>query len=539
MRKLKQKQSRRNFLIGSLSTFASGLLPFNTLFANATTNKNTITPKARLGINLSGIADWGTEQPFVDMFKASRDWFGQSTLKNAKWGDGAKLELDESGWVKSLPKNTVARRMISTVKNGHYPSGKYVLLYDGEGELKPSYAGKVHSKSPGRMVIDVDASKGDFWLDLIKTNPRNYVKNIRFIMPGFEAVYMDNPWNPKFIRRWSGIACIRMMDFMRTNNSEQTHWNDRPKVHDASYKSKGVPVELMVDLVNRIGADVWFCMPHQADDLYIKSFAAYVNENLKPSLRAWVEYSNEVWNGQFKQSKYAVAQGKKLNLAKDDSQANHRFVGYQSERIFNIWNSIFSKDESRIVKVLPAFAAYTGVAKDILNYKSVAKQADVIAIANYIGTGMTGSGKKSLKGKEVSNWTLDKLFDYLNKVMLLRANEAVVEHKKLADKYNLKLVAYEAGQHLVGHGDEVNNKKLTKLYTAANQDPRMGKLYHDSLEAWEQAGGDLICAFLSVEAWSKWGSWGLLQYNDEDPKKSPKFSAVIEWAKQQGQKMGY
>jgi hypothetical protein len=48
---------------------------------------------------------------------------------------------------------------------------------------------------------------------------------------------------------------------------------------------------------------------------------------------------------------------------------------------------------------------------------------------------------------------------------------------------------------------------------------------------WRDEGGDLLNNFSSVGKWSKWGSWGLLQYADEDPAKSPKFMAVMRWAK--------
>lgn len=104
--------------------------------------------------------------------------------------------------------------------------------------------------------------------------------------------------------------------------------------------------------------------------------------------------------------------------------------------------------------------------------------------------------------------------------------------------YGLKLVAYESGQHLVGVNGGENNKKLTDLFKQANADARMGKIYQNNLSHWKQAGGDLICSFNSMGPWSKWGSWGLLQNTMDDPKKSAKFSAIVAWAKAQGQQMG-
>jgi hypothetical protein len=99
--------------------------------------------------------------------------------------------------------------------------------------------------------------------------------------------------------------------------------------------------------------------------------------------------------------------------------------------------------------------------------------------------------------------------------------------KAVADKYRLKLVCYEAGQHPVGVGGGENNEMVTKLLIAANHHTRIGGIYTKYLNAWRDMGGDVMCIFSSVAASSKWGSWGLLEGADETS--SPKFDAVIEW----------
>jgi hypothetical protein len=62
-------------------------------------------------------------------------------------------------------------------------------------------------------------------------------------------------------------------------------------------------------------------------------------------------------------------------------------------------------------------------------------------------------------------------------------------------------------------------------------------IYAKYYAAWETSGGDLLCHFSSVGQWSKWGSWGLLQYADDDPRQSPKFTATLDWARKRGQKV--
>jgi hypothetical protein len=145
--------------------------------------------------------------------------------------------------------------------------------------------------------------------------------------------------------------------------------------------------------------------------------------------------------------------------------------------------------------------------------------------------------KEGIAEKVVASWSLDKLFDYINKVSLPESAKWIKDSKKVADQYGLKLVAYEAGQHLVGINGAENNEKLTKLLLQANADKRMGEVYVQNLATWEQLGGDLICSFNSMSSWSKWGSWGLLRRRGDSPSSSPKFMASIKWAISRGQKM--
>ncbi len=72
------------------------------------TQSNNPSP---LGINLNGLGSASTQFPFIDYFKNARPWF--TTCQSQKTSDcrgvwdtkeAEKLDLDEQGWVKSLPK---------------------------------------------------------------------------------------------------------------------------------------------------------------------------------------------------------------------------------------------------------------------------------------------------------------------------------------------------------------------------------------------------------------------------------------------------
>jgi hypothetical protein len=489
-------------------------------------------PRPRLGMNLNGPADWNSELPFVDVFRLSRAWISQR--KGAGWGQGPALALDERGWVARLEPDCWAETPLCTIEGGHYPAGDYTVLYDGEGVIEFWNAAAVTSSAPGRMVIRVDPSKGAIFLRLMRTNPDNYIRNIRVIMPGFEQTYASDPWHPAFLNRWQGVACLRFMDWMMTNGSQVRTWGDRPKLDDATCTTRGVPLELMIDLANRLQADPWFCMPHLADDGYVRSFAQTVKERLQPDLHVYVEYSNEVWNGMFPQSRYAGEEGRRLGFAEKPWEAAWRYAAYRSVQVFPIWSEVFG-GTARLVRVLPTQAANAYVSEQIVSFQDAYRQADALAIAPYIACNVSPNGKPSVA--EAEGWTVDQALDYMEQVALPQSVSWIKAQKQVADKYGLELIAYEGGQHMVGVAGGENSERLTALLQAANRSPRMGEIYGRHYEAWTQAGGDLFCYFSSVGTWTKWGSWGILQHYDDDPAASPKFIATMQWARRCGQQV--
>lgn len=125
-----------------------------------------------------------------------------------------------------------------------------------------------------------------------------------FRMP--QIVRNDHPQsNPPFLRadtklhygRFTGG--IRTMDMNKTNlNGWVRTWANRPRLNHGS----GVPLEDMVKIANELNVDLWYIIPTLADDDYVDQAAAYIRDNLNPSLNCYFEYSNEIWNaGMFPQ----------------------------------------------------------------------------------------------------------------------------------------------------------------------------------------------------------------------------------------------
>lgn len=497
-----------------------------------TTAKGAPTPTtSRLGINLDRPRDWGTEIPFADVFKTSRVWLsGKPGEKN---GEGPAPELDENGWVKRIDADRYVETPFLNVRDDQFPAGNYTLLYEGEGKIILRSTGgpiKVVEDKPGRIIFTLTPINGFKTVRIMSTNPDNYVRNIRIYLPGVtEESYKQNPWNPVFLDRWKGFSTFRFMDWMATNGSDIKEWADRPRMTDANWSPKGVPLAMMIDLCNRTGINPWFCMPHEATDDYVRQFATEVKKELRPDLKAYVEYSNEIWNLGFPQTKYSEQKGIELKLADGTvfNQAARRYCAYRSVQIFKIWEDVFG-GRDRFLRVMATQSVSANVSEEKLGFQDAYKQCDILATAPYFGpmVNIKNDRKPDMVADKVSTWTVDQLLDYVEQEELPRAIAAMQKQKAIADKYHLKLVAYEGGQHMVGIRLATQNEALTKLFYAANRHERMGQIYTKYLDAWRDAGGGTFCLFNSVARWSKTGSWGLLESNVDS---TPKYEAVMRW----------
>ncbi len=488
-----------------------------------TTRERSAAP---IGTNLSAIKDWTTEHPFVDVFKTSRAWFSSS---DAAWGDERTVDLDERGWVRSLQPGQYARTL-ALWDNAHYPAGKYIILYDGDGDLTYDEGAAsnrfiAEESRAGRHVVDIDPKRGAQGLAIVlrRTDPKNPIRNIRVIMPGFEKSYAETVFNPTFVERIRQFSVIRFMDWMATNDATLSAWSDRPKVDDARWSTHGVPVEIMIELAHRLGAEPWFTLPHKADDDYIRRFATLVRERLNPNVRVWIEFSNEVWNGIFDQHQEVA----RCPSGQAWSNPHIAFVPCYAEhsvQMFDIWRSVFGEQAMRVVRVLASQAANAWVSEQILKYNEAYKHADALAIAPYFGFTVSEDSER-----ELARMTVDQLVEATKLKAIPQTVEWIHEQAKVAQRYGLPLVAYEGGPSFDAHMGHENNDDVNALFDAANRDPRMGVLYTELLNQWRGAGGQLFVNYTSCDAYSKYGRFGLLEYISQPRDKAPKYDAVLRF----------
>ena len=279
--------------------------------------------RPRLGINLAPVTDYTREWAFVDVFKASRPWYADG---------GAKVALDDDG--NPLPaRGRSADTLMVRELDGHYPAGVYAATYAGAGKVEMSRydVKKVVKEAPGRIEADVTPGDGGILLAVAESDPKNPVRDLHVWAPGFEG--STSAFHPLFRERLKPFRVLRFMDWQRTNNSTLRQWSQRPKPADPRYTTEaGVPLEVMIDLANACDASPWFCIPHLADDDFVSKFAETVKGRLKPDLHVYVEYSNEVWNGQFAQSRWRRSRANGCTWASPKTSASTPGVRSRSSR---------------------------------------------------------------------------------------------------------------------------------------------------------------------------------------------------------------
>lgn len=475
-------------------------------------------------MNLSGIADWSTELPLVDVFKTSRPWV-KSDWQSA--GEDPAYAFDAGGNPLLKPGQRVQTLMLREI-GGRYPAGVYVVTYRGTGKIAfgAGDAKQVVKAAKGRIAVKVEPGDAGILLQVTESDPSDPVRDLHVWMPGFENA--RSPFYPRFLERLKPFGTLRFMDWQQTNHSPVTHWGERAKLTDSRYATpKGVPLERMIELANARNADPWFCMPHRADDTFVRNFAVMTKQRLQPGLRVYVEYSNEVWNGQFAQARYALEQGRKRNLGPSDFEAQLRYYSERSVQVFKIWEAVFSgSDRKRLARVMASQSVNPWVSEQVLHWKDAAQHTDVLAIAPYFGNEF-GSPKTQAT---VAKMSVTQLMDALERELDGPNRNVIEQQAAVARKYRVPLAAYEGGQHLVGVGGAENNAALMELFFQANRSPRMYALYRKHLNHWHKAsGGGLFVAFSNVAKPSKWGSWGSLEYQEQPAPAAPKYRALADY----------
>jgi hypothetical protein len=482
-------------------------------------------PRSRhVGINLAGVAYWTTQFPFADLVKNSGGWW-EFRKGGFKSGDPGALLLGPNGYPARLEPDQSAALGVAWNDSGHLP-GPYVVRWEGEGEIGfPLTPAKVVSRSPGRIVVEVANNMASMCVAIEKTRPENPVRNLRFLWPGTEAMHATQPFNPLFLQRLAPFSTLRFMDWGRTNHSPVALWSQRATTGQLTWaEGVGVPLETMVALANELKAHPWLCVPHAADDDYLRAMATLVKEQLDPMLVATIEYSNEVWNSAFGQARYAVEQARRAGLPVPHNMGSV-WCAERTLRIVEAFGQVFGPaHKARWRTVVGGQAVWTQFAEDALAWKDVAKKVDALAIAPYfngIAEGATVDAVLALSAEQLLEQMLANIRG--------RTRAMIAANARLAAKHGLRLDAYEAGigDWAIGFPGDRQDAIAARV-GQANASPAMRGVYREYLETWIASGGELLNQYFDIGLGSKWGFWGALERVTQDPATAPKYLALLD-----------
>jgi hypothetical protein len=430
-------------------------------------------PSKWLGTNLEGVIDYAPTKPFNNLFYQSRRPISNTATK---WDDGRTVATDERGNVTALVDGQRAVFMLFSVDR---PSVPLVVSWDGDGVLECEGMKTLQTASHSRLVLCNPI--GNVFLKVTKTP----VKNIAV----YQTDNLDRSlFNSAFTSDLKRYACLRFMDWQRTNFLRTLPGSDFAALDKLPVRlSEGVPLSVMIELCNQTGCDGWWCIPVNADAAYQDKFLAQIKASLKT--RAYIELGNEVWNGQFPAARYWDADWNK-NMA--------RFC-QESAKLAAKVKTVLG---SRGVAVVGAQAANAWWIDNTLKLMQAAGTLpDAVAIAPYFGAARKPGlpDDTSLFDNGGVNQDIEQAIGWAKAA------------RAIADKYGVKLVCYEAGQHYVPG-------------VAMNRDPRMGEAYQRYLAALKPLV-DMACHFSYVTTYGQSGSWG---EGETAPPKGPKAEAIRE-----------
>lgn len=504
-----------------------------------------------LSLGLAGVNDWSVQQPFLNLMKTARPWVGH---KPGGWGGfdhddlAAKGALDENGWPRALPPEMSA---LATLILTDLPeeaagvAGRYVLTWEGAGTLALEGRAEVADATPGRILFDYTPGTGAVILTLSAIDPADPIRNIVVVREDREKALAEGQiFNPDWLARLRGVRGLRFMDWMQTNDSTLARAADRPKPGDYTWARQGVPMEIMIALANELDADPWFNVPHLAEDALIRDMADLAAKGLEPGRVAHVEYSNEVWNWQFAQARWAEEQGKAL-WGQDQTWV--QFYARRAAEVADIWAEVFKDDPARLRRVIAVQTGWLGLEAQILDAplvvaegrKAPVESFDAYAVTGYF-SGLLGADAKALmvKGWLVQSRDADpaKPYALANAMALDEMRSGAVSgdaedtlarlltdilpyHAAIAADRGLKLVMYEGGTHVVGFGAQMEDAELTAFFTQLNYSPEMATLYGELLAGWRLVSDQPFNAFVDVYTPGKWGSWGAMRHlGDDNPR---------------------
>ena len=535
------------------------------------------TPNPRLGSNVGSADKLTASVAFTDIFKSSTGWYTSCefdwrtkqgidpgcTQKNAfHTREKDLLDLDANGWVRSLPTPEQSPIFTSVTASWSlpesFPLGRYVALYEGQGTIKLTGDLKIVGNHQGRIAFDLLSAKRNLRLNIKNINPANHLRNLKIVPIENEANHRRQIFSKDYVARMRPLHVIRFMPWSNPRGNDAVEWNERAPIETSTFTGpKGVPAERMIDLANATDVAPWISVPYKASDDYMLQYARMVKNRLRPNQKVYLEYSNEMWNVIFPGTTYAARKADVLwKFPYKEKNAYQRRVSMAANwyakrtvEMCQIWKKEFGNQSGRIVCILASQSSAPWAGKETLDcplWKEAGgcgRHVDAYAIGPYFGDYIARKEHR----ETVKSWLRDpdggmnRLFTEIESggqvdkktdggSIALTMNSYVKQNVKLAEKYGLPLMAYEAGQHLIRFDPPhtVKDPAVLNLFMSAQKHPRMRDAYNRYLQAWnKETKGGLMVHYYGIGAPTPKNFFSMLDHSRQAS--TPKYQALMDY----------
>ena len=287
---------------------------------------------------------------------------------------------------------------------------------------------------------------------------------------------------------------VRFMNWQQINRSQWDNrppivsWADLPRIDSAwRYKTgpwgawPGVPLVEIIRLANEMRVTPWICIPDTASDDLLRRIVSFVIEGTHQ--RPIIEFSNEIWNHNFSQYHYASEQG--VDLADKPFTAALRWQAAQTRKVAEA-----AQGAAHVVVCGQFFNQW--VVEQLL--EGCGDVVAAVGVAPYLG--------RMHRGIEERNgaWRMREmqtLADEISAEIDGEVTERIQNFHTLAQRYGIRLFAYEGGLHQVARNDRGNTAFETEksAFSTFNRSIYAGNVTLQLWQAWRNNGGEVACPY--------------------------------------------
>ena len=432
------------------------------------------------------------------------------------------------------------------------------------------------------FTVDQNTQNNNGIAFLLLSQEADYIHNIRLITPGgvcgrsptqldrfkqcatprggtgqcavdeqcydYEQVYFDRftdsaedmetkvVFHPEYIQHYQQYSAIRYMKWSRSEDSVLADFDNRVMPQEAMFTrdDRGLPYEYMVAMSNQLNADAYLNIPVMADPNFSARFGTMVDGQLADNLDIFIEYGNEFFN--FIQTVpwgHALAQanapGSNIPSTDTDMIKVGKWSSRQASVVLNQFAGAVVTPGRQVTRVVAGFNPRPDYTQAAVTFENTFNNVDVLAMSGYLGPDRRFVDNQTA----FDNLTTTQLFEEISDgrhlqsgASLVDLNNVYVQSQTLANSHNLGLILYEGGQHIVSSGAP---QATTDRMIAAQTNSQMGTAYTSNFNNFRAARGTLFFHFLVEDMYNANGTFGLLQYQDDNPQASPKYQAITSF----------